>query len=212
VVCGFNILHYGSVIWKTAVSVFVNPNCGFGSDRFIFGLFCFQLSASVTQRTMNGFLCFNALQRWQSACVTLLLLICSLNYTFNRDTRHSLDDEIKLHLCLTVLHKHLLPVKPTKKHIFSCECPFQILWFLNDCFLNKAWIVLPKWFFHLSIVLGFVNFRLLGNRYIWQILLFYGSNCLRFHTLLKILIFNFIFLPTKNNVIINTHHSHVIIE
>jgi len=43
---------------------------------------------------MNGFLCFNALQRWLSACAALIMLIRSLNYTFNRDTHHSHDDEI----------------------------------------------------------------------------------------------------------------------
>jgi len=76
-----------------SVSVFVNPNHSFGSVLF-FVLFCFQLSVSATQCTMNGFLCFNTLQRWLSACVTLHMLIRSLNYTFNRDTRHSHDDEI----------------------------------------------------------------------------------------------------------------------
>jgi len=47
---------------RGSVSVFVNPNRGFGSVLF-FVLFCFQLSASAAQRTMNGFLCFNTLQR-----------------------------------------------------------------------------------------------------------------------------------------------------
>jgi len=51
VVCGFNILHYGSVSVRL-----------FEKSRFRFS-FRFQLSASATQRTMNGFLCFNALQR-----------------------------------------------------------------------------------------------------------------------------------------------------
>jgi len=88
-----------SVVWKTAFSVSV----------LFFVLFCFQLSASVTQRTVNGFLCFNALQRWLSACVTLL--IRSLNYTFNRDTRHSHDDEI------------------------NCNCVWQC--FINTCQTNQ---------------------------------------------------------------------------
>ena len=99
-VCGFNILNYGSIL----VRLFEKPRFRFGfrktEPRFRFGsvlffvLFSFQLSASATQRTMNGFLCFNALQRWLSACVTLLMLIRSLNYTSSRDTRHSHDDEI----------------------------------------------------------------------------------------------------------------------
>jgi len=110
---------FGSVVWKTAVSVSV----------LFFVLFCFQLSASATQRTTNGFLCFNALQRWLSACVTLVVVIRSLNYTFNRDTRHSHDDEL---ICNCVwqcfINIYCLSNQP-KKHIFLCECPFQMLWF-----------------------------------------------------------------------------------
>jgi len=40
-----------------SVSVFVNPNRGFGSVLF------FVCSVFSSQRTMNGFLCFNTLQR-----------------------------------------------------------------------------------------------------------------------------------------------------
>jgi len=101
-------------------------NRGFGLG---FVLFCFQLSASANQRTMNGFLCFNALQRWLSACVTLLMVNRSLNYTFNRDTRHLHDDEINCN-CVwqCFINIYCLSNQP-KKHIFSCECPFQMLWF-----------------------------------------------------------------------------------
>jgi len=91
VVCGFNILHYGSVsvrFFENAVLVLFRfrkcePRFRFGSVLF-FVLFCLQLSSSATQCTMNGFLCFNALQRWLNACDTLLMLIHSLNYTLNR--------------------------------------------------------------------------------------------------------------------------------
>jgi len=144
VVCVFNILHYGSVVWKTALSVrfgfgFREPESWFrfGSVLF-FVLFCFQLSASATQRTMNVFLCFNALQQWLSACVTLLMLIHSLNYTFYRVTRHSHDDEIN---CSCVwqwfINIYCLSTAPKNTH-FACECPFLMLWILTDCFLNEA--------------------------------------------------------------------------
>jgi len=109
---------FGSVVWKTAVSVFVSPNRGFGSVLFFF-LFCSQLSASATQRTMNGFLCFNALQRWLSACVNLLMLIRSLNYTFNRDTRHSHDEEINCN-CVwqCFINIYCLSDRPKNTHFF----------------------------------------------------------------------------------------------
>jgi len=132
VVCGFNILHYGSV----SVRLLEKP-------RFRFG---FQLSALATQRTINGFLCFKALQRWQSVCVTLLMLIRSLNYTFNRDTRHSHDDKINCNCVWHVLHKHcdaiqLVRRRPFRVHCTHCQTdqkntfirattsPFQMLWF-----------------------------------------------------------------------------------
>jgi len=76
---------FGSVVWKTAMSV-----------RFGFILCFLLLSAlSVSDSAYNEWLLmFNALQRWLSTCVTLVMLIRSLNYTFNRDTCHSYDDEI----------------------------------------------------------------------------------------------------------------------
>jgi len=113
VVCVFNILHYGSVVWKTAVSV------------SFFDLFRFQLSASATQRTMNGFLYFSALQRWLSACVTLLMVIRALNYTISRDTRRSHDDEINCN-CVwqCFINIYYLSNQP-KKHIFRASVLFK---------------------------------------------------------------------------------------
>jgi len=64
--------------------------CGFQYFALRFGclknrdfgfVFC-SVFSSQRQRllcTMNGFLCFNALQQWLSACVTLLMVIHSLN-------------------------------------------------------------------------------------------------------------------------------------
>jgi len=100
VVCSFNVLHYGSVVWKTAVSVLF---------FVLFSALSVQWMASYVLTHFND----------DYACVTLLMLIHSLHYTFNRETLHSPRWWNKLQLCLTVLHKHLLPVKPTKKtHIF----------------------------------------------------------------------------------------------
>jgi len=108
VVCGFNILHYCSV----SVWLFEKPRF---RVRFYF-LFC---SVFSTQRTMNGFLCFNALQRWLSACVSLLILICSLNCTFNRDTRHSHDDEINCNCVLQCfINIYCLSNRPKNTHFF----------------------------------------------------------------------------------------------
>jgi len=177
--------------------------------RFRFGfIFCFVLlsalhaESSATQRTMNGFLCFNALQRWLSDCVTLLMVIRSLNYTFNRDTRDSHDDEINCN-CVWQCFINIYCLSNIPK---NTQCPFQMLLLLNDCFLNSLNCFAKMCCSFVNCV-GFREFSsLLGNRFIWQVLIIYGSNCLRFHTLSKILIS--LPLPTKsNNIIINTHHS-----
>jgi len=108
VVCGFNILHYGLVVWKTAVSV-----------RFPF-------SALSVNDAMNGFFCFSSLQRWLNACVTLLMLIRSLNYTFNRDTRYSHDDEINCN-CVwqCFINIYCLSNRPKKNKFFRASVLFK---------------------------------------------------------------------------------------
>jgi len=113
VVCGFNILHFGSV------SVRLFEKRGFGSVS----VFSSQRQGLSVQ-WMASYVLTHFIDDYISACVTLLMLLRSLNYTFSRDTRRSHDYEINCN-CVRQCFMNVLPVKPTKKTHFFVRVSFS---------------------------------------------------------------------------------------
>jgi len=100
---------FGSVVWKTVVSV---------------SFFCFVLFSALSVQWMASHVLTHFNDDY--ACVTLLMLIHSLNYTFNSETRHSHDDEINCN-CVwqCFINIYCLSNRPKKHTFFRASVLFK---------------------------------------------------------------------------------------